>query len=66
MDEKLRLFVWDDFASDYKPGLAFAIAPTIQEAERMVEESVGFWPSNAGKCTEYPIQAIGFGCTGGS
>lgn len=64
---KLRLFVWDEYSPDYNDGLAFAIAPNIQEAMKMVIEATGYETSQWGKCTEYPInQPIAFAVSGGS
>lgn len=64
---ELRLFVWDEYAPDYTSGLAFAIAPNIQEAIKMVIEATGYEVSDWGQCSEYPInQPIAFAKMGGS
>ena len=41
MKKKLKLYVWADFAPDYRPGLAFAIAHSEEEARKMVEAESG-------------------------
>ncbi len=67
--QKLRLFVWNKFSPDYTDGLAFAIAPTIQEAKRLVAESLGYEPSDYawGECSEYPAnKPFAAACVGGS
>lgn len=63
----LKLFVWDEYAPDYSAGLAFAIAPNIQEAMRMVIESTnGYKHNDWGTCSEYPIdEPIAFSVAGG-
>jgi len=51
---KLKLYVWDDFAPDYTGGLAFAIAETVQEAQKIIEKGGGItleW----GDVKEYPL-----------
>ena len=35
---ELFLFVWDKFCSDYTDGLAFAIAETLEQAQRLIEK----------------------------
>jgi len=40
--KKLKLFVWDDYAPDYSPGLAFAIAEDSEQARDMIEKDVGY------------------------
>jgi len=43
---KLKLFVWEDFNSDYTrtPGLAFAIAPNKDEAKKIIIKKIGYDP----------------------
>jgi len=35
-ENKMQLYVWDDFAPDYLPGLAFAIAASLEDARALV------------------------------
>lgn len=61
-----RLFVWDDFATDYTPGLAVAVAESVQEAQGLVIKSTGYCPSNWGCAKELPLDAsVAFSTTGG-
>ncbi len=65
--QEMRLFVWPEFAPDYDNGLAFAIAPTVQEAQAMVVEKVEYSPSIWGPCEEFPLDLpVCFAVTGGS
>jgi len=73
---KLKLFVWDDFNSDYTKGLAFAIAENVEEAKKLIFDYLKkkgepkqnyflncdpFW----GDMLEYTINKIGMGASGG-
>ena len=51
----MRLFVWPEFAPDYTNGLAFAIAETIQQAQEMIAEQKGYFPSDWGPCEEHSL-----------
>jgi predicted ATP-dependent serine protease len=44
----LKLYVWEDFASDYTKGLAFAIAYNEIEARDLIERKMGYRPSDWG------------------
>ena len=37
----LKLYIWDDFYSDYSDGMAVAIASSLEEAKALVEENHG-------------------------
>ena len=37
----LKLYVWTDFCPDWRGGLAFAIAETVDEAKQLVEAERG-------------------------
>ena len=53
--QEMRLFVWAELAPDYDNGLAFAIAPTVQDAQAMVVEKLGYSPSIWGPWEEFPL-----------
>lgn len=65
-NKKLKLFVWDEFCPDYSDGLAFAIAETVQEAQELVINSMGYSTSSWGPVREYPIAKIARSVSGGS
>lgn len=44
----MRLYVWTNFSRNWTEGLAFAIARDEAEARRLVEEQLGYEPSNWG------------------
>lgn len=46
--QKLKLFIWHEFAPDYTGGLAIAIAKDEQEARAMVIADMGYDPSDWG------------------
>jgi hypothetical protein len=39
----VKLFVWDKVLWDYTPGMAFAVAETVEEARAMPRERSGHW-----------------------
>jgi hypothetical protein len=51
---KLKLFVWPEFAPDHTDGLAVAFARNVEEAQRLIENTAGFWPTTPGPVEEYP------------
>ena len=64
----MRLFVWPEFACDYTCGLAVAVAATERDAQRLIEQDLGEWPTNPGPVEEYPFpidKPIAFVVTGG-
>jgi len=64
---KLKLFVWEEFSPDWSGGLAFAIAKDETAARKMIEEKVGYSPTDWGKLTIYPMnKPIAFAVCGGS
>jgi len=38
----MKLYVWTDFSPDYTSGLAFAIAESLEEAQKMIVDERGF------------------------
>lgn len=67
MKKKLKLYVWEDFATDYKPGLAFAIADSLLNAQKLIIEQIGYNPSDWGYYSEHPIsEPIAFAHVGGA
>jgi hypothetical protein len=63
----LRLFVWENFAPNWKDGLAFAIAEDVQLARKMVIESLGYDPCDWGDVRELPVdQPFARAVNGGS
>ena len=70
----LKLYVWEDFCSDWTPGLAFAIANSEEEAKQMVAESLGgtlydyydtWWDLRAGPDIYDLDSPMGFAVKGG-
>jgi len=51
----VKLYVWDDFASDYSSGLAVAIASSQEEAMESVRNIFGMDPVHWGKCKVKPL-----------
>tara|TARA_R110001632_G_scaffold9206_1_gene35549 strand:- start:71 stop:286 length:216 start_codon:yes stop_codon:yes gene_type:complete len=41
--QDLKLYIWDEFYSDFTDGMAVAIASSLEEAKALVEENHG-WP----------------------
>jgi len=54
-DGEKRLYVWHEFAPDYKHGLAVAIASSEAEARRLVVKHLGLRPDDWGPLTTYPL-----------
>ena len=50
-----RLYVWREFAPDYKSGLAVAVAESVDEAKRLVVGQLGFRPDDWGPVTTYTL-----------
>ena len=50
-----RIYVWREFAPDYKSGLAVAIASSEAEARRLVVKHLGLRPDDWGPLTTYPL-----------
>ena len=64
---RLKLFVWEDFCSDYTSGLAFAIAKNEAEARELIARQHGNEPHIWGDLTAYPLttRIAKFVCGGG-
>ncbi len=52
---KLRLFVWNDYCTDYSSGLAFAIARDEKEARKLIEKERGMPVYLWGDLSVYPL-----------
>lgn len=64
---EMRLFVWTDFSPDYKDGLAFAIAETIEQAMALVTEQLGYTPITWGTVEIHSLSdPVAFAVSGGS
>ena len=46
MKQKLKLFVWTNYAMDYTPGLAVALAVDSDQARDLISEEAGFLSSS--------------------
>jgi hypothetical protein len=69
MSEKpeLFLFVWAQFCPDYTDGLAFAIAETVEQAQKLIEQKCGYRPTDWGPVQQFPAsEPIAFCVTGGA
>jgi len=69
MSEKpeLFLFVWDQFCTDYTDGLAVAIAETVEQAQKLIEQKRGYPPFDWGPVQQFPAsEPIAFCVTGGA
>lgn len=53
--KKLKIYVWENFSPDYTDGLAVAIAETIQEAQKLIEDARGFKVYDWGDCVEHEL-----------
>jgi len=56
-DAEHRLYIWREFAPDYKHGLAVAIASSEAEARRLVVERLRFSPDDWGPLTTHALDA---------
>ncbi len=62
----LFLFVWDQFCPDYSDGLAVAIAETVEQAQRLVEQAKGYEVYEWGRVQKLPVtEPIVFFVNGG-
>ena len=65
--QRLRLFVWTNFESNYSGGIAFAIAKDEFEASKLVEKDRGYPPYLWGNLKTYPTnKKIAFSLSGGA
>ena len=63
---ELSLFVWTEFCPDYSNGLAFAIAETVEQAQKLIEHKRGYRPSDWGPVQVFPATGpIAFCVSGG-
>jgi hypothetical protein len=44
MNEKLKLFVWEDVLTDYTSGVMFALAPDVETARKLLLEKCSYLP----------------------
>ena len=56
-DGEKRLYIWHEFAPDYRHGLAVAIASSEAEARRLVVERLRFSPDDWGPLTTCTLNA---------
>ena len=56
-DGEKRLYIWHEFAPDYKHGLAVAIASSEAEARRLVVKHLGLRPDDWGPLTTCTLNA---------
>jgi hypothetical protein len=49
------LYVWEGFSHDYTDGLAFAIAESVEEAMKQIEEFQGYEVYTWGKLSTHPL-----------
>jgi len=66
-DAEHRLYIWHEFAPDYRHGLAVAIASSEAEARRLVVEHLRFDPDDWGPLTTHALDstAAAWALTGG-
>ena len=63
---KMRLFVWEEFCPDYTDGLAFAIAETVDQAQKLITQSRGYEPFDWGRLKEFDLsEPVAFAVSGG-
>jgi len=56
-DGEKRLYIWHEFAPDYRHGLAVAIASSEAEARRLVVKHLRFSPDDWGPLTTCTLNA---------
>lgn len=70
MDNNLSLYVWEDVLVDYTPGIAFALAGSVDEARQMLYDQIGIETYGLVYDLEKPpiiaTTPTAFHCTGGS
>ncbi len=65
---ELFIFVWDQFCPNYTDGLAFAIAETVDQAQKLVSQSCyyGVEEDDWGRVKKFPLtKPIAFWVEGG-
>ena len=64
---ELFLFVWDEFCPDYTDGLAVAIAETVEQAQKLVQQSIHYQVDDWGPVQKFPVtEPIAFWVNGGA
>ena len=63
---ELFLFVWTEFCTDFTDGLAFAIAETVEQAQKLIERHRGYCVTDWGRVQQFPVTGpIAFHVDGG-
>jgi hypothetical protein len=63
---KLFMFVWSQFCPDYTNGLAVAIAETVEQAQKLIEQRRGYEVHEWGPVQQFPAtEPIAFCVSGG-
>lgn len=65
-NNKLKLYVWNNFNPDYTSGLAFAVAASEQEARELVVKRNEREPYQWGDLTVLDIAPVAFCVSGGA
>ena len=64
---ELFVFVWAQFCPDYSNGLAFAIAETVEQAQKLIKQKRGYGATDWGPVQQFPAtELIAFCVTGGA
>jgi hypothetical protein len=63
--KQLKLFVWEEFGTDYTQGIAFAIAETAEQAQELVIKKHGRGPLYWGEMQEYDLTPMAVAVTEG-
>ena len=64
---ELFLFVWNKFCPDYTDGLAFAIAETVEQAQKLIQQHRGCVVYDWGPVQRHPLtELIAFCVSGGA
>lgn len=61
----MKLYVWTDFCPDYTSGLAFAIADSVEEAQKMIVDQRGFDVYEWGTLTVHDLNVKIAACVSG-
>lgn len=64
---ELFVFVWTKFCPDWGNGLAFAVAETVEQAQRLIEKKRGYEVYDWGPVQQFPAnEPIAFSVSGGA
>lgn len=64
---ELCMFVWEQFNPDYTDGLAVAITETVEQAQKLIEQSRGYEVDEWGPVQKFPVtKPIAFWVNGGA